>query len=98
MKLEVLQEAEEEAARESEFYEGREPGLGLEFLDDLRLVFERIVAGPTHHAQVRKRGNLRMALLQRFPFKVVFEVDGDMVLVIAVCHQKRRAHYWRRRT
>jgi plasmid stabilization system protein ParE len=98
MRLEVLGEAEEEAARESEFYEGRGPGQGLDFLEDLRLVFERIVDGPAHHAQVRKRANLRVALFQRFPFKVVFEVDAERVRVIAVCHQKRRARYWRGRT
>lgn len=98
MKLEVLREAEEEAARESEFYEDRERGLGQAFLDELQLVFERITSAPLHHVQLRKRPNLRMALIERFPFKVIFELEADTVRVVAVCHQKRHARFWRGRS
>jgi plasmid stabilization system protein ParE len=98
MKLEVLREAEDEAARETDFNEGEEIGLGRAFIDDLQRTLRLITEGPLHFQQLRKRANLRMALFDRFPFKVIYEVEPDLVRVIAICHQKRRPQYWRSRS
>lgn len=32
--------------------------------------------------------------LKRFPYTLVFRIDGEMVRVIAVSHQSRRPGYW----
>ena len=32
--------------------------------------------------------------LKRFPYTLVFRIEGDMVRVIAVAHQSRRPGYW----
>ena len=39
----------------------------------------------------------RRRLLRRFPYTVHFQVDGDVVTVLAVAHQRHRPGYWRGR-
>jgi toxin ParE1/3/4 len=36
-------------------------------------------------------------LLQRFPYEIVYKIYPDVVLIIAVAHNKRRPGYWRHR-
>ena len=42
------------------------------------------------------RGN-RKLLLDRFPYTLVYRIDGDTVRVLAFMHQSRRPDYWRHR-
>jgi plasmid stabilization system protein ParE len=39
----------------------------------------------------------RRYLLKRFPFFLVFEVDPNRIVVLAVAHARRRPGYWRDR-
>ncbi len=36
--------------------------------------------------------------LRRYPFSIVFRVEDDAVLVVAVAHSRREANYWQDRT
>jgi hypothetical protein len=40
----------------------------------------------------------RFALNDRFPFSIVYSIQGDTLFVIAVAHASRRPGYWKRRT
>jgi plasmid stabilization system protein ParE len=40
----------------------------------------------------------RRFLLRRFPFMLIYRVDADRALVVAVAHAHRRPGYWRSRT
>jgi len=40
----------------------------------------------------------RRLVLRRFPFSIVYRVDTERVLIIAIAHQRRRPGYWARRT
>jgi plasmid stabilization system protein ParE len=39
-------------------------------------------------------GSSRRVLLRRFPFFVVYRVNGDNVQIVAVAHARRRPGYW----
>ena len=39
----------------------------------------------------------RFILLKRYPYSLIYRVDGDSVRVIAVAHTKRRPGYWSQR-
>jgi len=43
------------------------------------------------------REDVRVRVLRRFPFSVIYAVVPDMVVVIAVAHHQRRPGYWLRR-
>ncbi len=40
----------------------------------------------------------RYAVLRRFPYSLVFQVQSDRVYIIAVAHSARKAGYWQGRT
>ena len=48
-----------------QWYENEQPGLGLRFLDRLRVVYDQIALGPVQYQDVG--AGIRRALLQRFP-------------------------------
>lgn len=83
-------EAELEAA--AEWYDEREPGLGLKFLAAVRATVTIIVGQPQRW---RLMTGSRRALLGRFPYAVVYrELNDHSIEIVAIAHFKRRPHYW----
>lgn len=78
-----------------EWYESERPGLGVEFLDELRVTYNRIANGPLKYQELR--GSVRRALLRRFPYAVYFIIEADAVVVVAVLHASRDPAEWQRR-
>ena len=58
-----------------EWYENERPGLGVEFLDELRAAYNRIADGPLKYQELR--GGIRRALLRRFPYAVYFAIEQE---------------------
>ncbi len=78
-----------------DWYEGEQEGLGLEFVDELRAVYLRIVDGPLKYVELRSR--IRRALTGRFPYAVYFSIEETVVVVLAVLHAARDPAEWQRR-
>jgi plasmid stabilization system protein ParE len=78
-----------------EWYEKEQPGLGVEFLDELRATYKRMTDGPLKYHELR--GSIRHALLRRFPYIVYFAVEGDFIVVVTVLHASRDPAEWQRR-
>jgi len=77
------------------WYENEETGLGIEFLDELRAAYDRIVDGPFRYSQLPS--NTRRALLKRFPYAIYFVVEDEIIVVLAVLHTSRDPAEWQRR-
>lgn len=88
-----LPPAEEEMTEASVFYQVASAGLGADFLNDVQRVVDTLRAHPALGTPVGE--GLRRALLHRFPFSLIYSVEVDEILVVAVAHQKRRPGYWR---
>lgn len=43
------------------------------------------------------RIGIRKKVLLHFPYNVLYSVESDTLLIVAVAHQKRRPNYWRSR-
>ena len=82
VKAEALQDMTEAFS----WYENKRAGLGTEFLDEVDKCFDRIVQTPGHYQSHRDQ---RVAVLHRFPYKIVYEIEGETVVVYAVYHDKR---------
>ncbi|HHI77327.1 MAG TPA: type II toxin-antitoxin system RelE/ParE family toxin [Gammaproteobacteria bacterium] len=74
------------------YYELAYPGLGHRFRDEVRNAARRIAAYP--NAWSVERGEVRKCLLHKFPYKLLYSIEGDHILIIAVAHQHRRPDYW----
>lgn len=91
----ILSVAEEEAAEASAFYDDASPGIGIEFLKDLRHAINRLSQYP--YLGTPMDDELRGLVMPRFPFKVIYYVDLECIVIVSVAHQSRRPDYWRDR-
>ena len=87
--------AEEEMTEASVFYEAATSGLGAGFLDEVQRVVNLVREHPELGQPVGR--GLRRGLLHRFPFNLIYSIEVDVVLIVAVAHQRRRPGYWRDR-
>ena len=95
MKSEFLPEAEKEFREAARYYENEAPGVGLAFIIEVHKAVAAVIANPLAAPQVRS--SIRRQLLHLLPYNVLYSIEGDLVVVVAVAHQKRRPTYWRRR-
>ena len=86
----VASDADVEAA--FEWYESEQSGLGLEFLDEVRAAYTRILEGPLKYQELRS--GIRRALTRRFPYGIYFSVEGELIIVIAVIDTARDPAEW----
>lgn len=98
MKLAVVFRARAEAEFEEAqaWYEKRAPGLGQAFVSSVQAAIERIRRAPRQSPPVD--GDVRRALVRRFPYGVFYLAQEDRVVVIAVFHSSRDPSDWRSRT
>lgn len=76
------------------FYENEAPGLGKLFLDEVESRLSVLRERPLLGAVIN---GLRRLLLGKFPFSVIYAVNDEEIVVVAVAHQRRRPGYWAHR-
>ena len=83
------------------WYDDRRAGLGLAFL----VAVDRTIKFVSQFPQVSRLVDgvapdleVRMAPVDRFPYYVAYLVTNDVIVVVAVAHERRRPHYWSGRT
>jgi toxin ParE1/3/4 len=91
----VQEEAEAEFDEAFDWYENQRPGRGVAFSGRVQEVFDRISANPLLHAIVS--GDVRKAIVSKFPYNVYYRVEATRVAVIAVFHQRRDPSIWQAR-
>ena len=98
MRPQVLPEVEAEILKAALWYEDQRPGLGEQFYDQILSTIEAVgkfpLRFPLYEAGDNPR-NLRRALVERFPYMVIYEIRQDLILVVAVAHTSRQPGYWR---
>ena len=88
-------EARTELALAWAWYEEKRVGLG----DELVVCVEAAIAGASRDPDLHRRirGEVRRALVRRFPYGVFFVTDDDELLVLAIAHDRRSPGYWESR-
>ena len=84
--------AEEELLNEIGYLELRAPGLGRRFFAEVRRA-ERLIAQFPESAEEIRPG-IRKRLLRKFRYSLIYSVEQDGLLILAVAHQSRRPEYW----
>ncbi len=82
------------------WYESEQRGLARRLLDEIDALLPRLSAHPSAFTRLPDTSpdlEIRRALLNRFPYGVVFIELEQEIRVIAVEHTKRRPYYWRDR-
>lgn len=92
MNVRFLAPARQEIEDAVTWYDQQADGLGTEFLDELDRVIRRAVAYPLSAREIEP--GLRRGLLARFPYGVIYGLEGDIIIVVAVAHLHREPRYW----
>ncbi len=95
MRHDWFDEAKHEFAEAARFYHWEQPGLEEDFIEEVGRAVTRIIETPDLHREFEPP--FRKAKTDRFPYQIVFVIDGEKVLVVAVMHQSRRPGYWKER-
>lgn len=91
----VRPEAETDLAEGRDWYEGRQAGLGAEFLAAVDVVFDHIREFPKLYAAGYK--DVRRVRMKRFPYVVYFRTTSRSVEIVAVLHGSRGPLHWQSR-
>ena len=78
-----------------DWYQSEEAGLGLEFLEQPRAVYLRMLRNPFAYQELRS--GIRRALTRQFPYAVYFSIEDDTIVILAVPHTARDPAEWQRR-
>jgi len=79
-----------------DWYETQQDGLGQEFLSIVGEVLGFIEKNPLVCALVYRQK--RRATLRRFPYNIIYVVEGDLVRVSAIMHGKKDPSGWKKRS
>jgi len=77
------------------WYDAQRDGLGNEFLDAVKLVFEALLGNPRLFRVVHR--DTRRANIRRFPYSVFYRVIGDTVVIVGCFHGSRNPRGWESR-
>lgn len=92
MKVEFLEAAQTELDQAFEWYEVQQKDLGVQFLNEFDAAIRRIANYPESYILIEK--DVRRCLVKRFPYGVLYGIDADKIIVIAVAHLHRKPDYW----
>ena len=74
------------------YYEGQTENLGEKFLTAVDSTFDAMERYPEMFAQVH--GDVRRALVARFPYAVFYRIESKRVVVLTVLHTARDPKLW----
>ena len=97
MKIRYHRQVPPEVWEACDYYDERCPGLGDQFFEELSQLVAKISKHPERWPLLRDGDPRRRALLNRFPYAVIYEVRLDCLKVLIVRHQSRRPGYGERR-
>ncbi|OGW48948.1 MAG: plasmid stabilization protein [Nitrospirae bacterium RBG_19FT_COMBO_42_15] len=92
MKIDILEIARLEFEEAKEFYEIEQSGLGARFEDEIRDSLLRIQQYP--QAWQSERREIRRYILHKFPYKILYSIQDDKIVVLAFAHLHRKPDYW----
>jgi len=95
MNSEFLPEADDEFREAVRYYENEAPGVGLRFIAEVRRGVTFITENP--FGAVAVGSGIRRKVLNHFPYSLLYAVESELVVIVAVAHQKRRPRYRRGR-
>jgi plasmid stabilization system protein ParE len=92
MKIHFLSIAQKELNDAVNWYNEQADGLGNEFLDELDRAIRRAVAYPQSCTEIES--GLRRCIMARFPYGLIYGLEKDKIIVVAVAHLHRHPRYW----
>lgn len=78
-----------------QFYKQRGRNLGRRFAREIRTTIAKITATPDRWRILEE--DVRRCLVRVFPYALLYTIEEDHILIVAIMHGRRRPGYWRHR-
>ena len=95
MRFEFHPDALAEYEDTAHYYAGCQDGLELRFLASVEYAIQQIIEAPGLWPVLDE--DIHRCLTHVFPYAVLYSVETDYVLILAVMHSHREPGYWRKR-
>ena len=88
----ILEIARLEFNEAKEFYEIEQTGLGAKFENEIKNGLLHIKQFP--QAWPPERKETRRYLVRKFPYKIIYSIQEDNIIILAFAHLHRKPNYW----
>lgn len=78
-----------------QYYAEQSIDLAQKFIDAVEDAIYRLRNFPQSHPVIEK--DIRRCLTSEFPYGILYTVESDFVLILAVMHCKKKPGYWKSR-
>jgi plasmid stabilization system protein ParE len=95
-KISFRRAARDDLRDASDWYEQQQTGLGEQFEVEVEKALLRAAAMPESYVKIHHSGTRRVTT-KRFPYQILFKIEGAAILVFAVMHQSRDPRRWQSR-
>ncbi len=92
MKIRFLTLAQQEVDDAVFWYNNQTENAGREFLDELDRAVRLVKSYPLALTEIEPE--IRRCLLARFPYALIYGIEPQTIVVIAVAHLHRQPGYW----
>jgi ParE-like toxin of type II ParDE toxin-antitoxin system len=92
MEVRFLAPAHEELVEAVGYYDGQRRGLGSRFSEEVKKTIERILQYP--EAWSKLSAKTRRCPMNKFPYGVIYQLRGDVLLIVGVMHLHREPKSW----
>ena len=92
MKYLFHSEAANELDESFQYYEKDYPGRGYRFLEKVEECALRICQFP--NLGMEESAHIRRMVVDRFPYKLIYMIHRDAIVILAVAHCHRMPKYW----
>lgn len=83
---------EQEIQKAVDYYESCSTGLGKQFAQEIQKSLCYITQYP--HAWTLVRKDIRRYIINRFPYAILYYIDQDKIVVVAVMNSRQQPDYW----
>lgn len=88
----LLETAQRELEEAADYYEGLQTGLGIALAEEVYSSLDRVCEQPEAYPVAGPY--TRRCLTHRFKYGIVYEIDGEMIIVYAIVHERRDPASW----
>ncbi|MEW6087389.1 MAG: type II toxin-antitoxin system RelE/ParE family toxin [bacterium] len=92
MEIRILEIAHLEFKEAKEFCEIEQSGLGSKFENKIEQSLLHIKQFP--QAWPPERKEIRKYLVNKFPYKIIYSIQDDKIVILAFAHLHRKPDYW----
>lgn len=95
MNFEFHPEALEEYKDAARYYEGCQTGLGGRYISAVEQAIRHITGKPKQSKILEQ--DVRRYLTRVFPYAILYTIESEHILIVAVMHCHREPGYWKKR-